>query len=100
MQVDILGTLENVNFNPQTTQEEVIQNVKTIITTYKYSVPLDRNFGITGDAIDAPFPVAMAKLQSDIIDNILKYEPRAKVKSITFNGDIDGNLIPNVRIEI
>jgi len=42
----------------------------------------------------------MAKLSSDIIDAISRYEPRAKVTQISFDGDIDGKLIPRLRIEI
>ena len=66
----------------------------------KFTVPLDRNLGIIADALDEPMPVAMAKISSDVIDAISEYEPRAKVTQISFDGDIDGKLIPKVRIEI
>ena len=100
MTIDIVGTLEKVNFAPSTIEEEVIQNIKTLISTMIYTVPLDRNFGIIVNALDEPMPVAMAKLSSDIIDAISRYEPRAKVTQISFDGDIDGKLIPRLRIEI
>lgn len=100
MTIDIVGTLEKVNFTPSTTEEEVIQNIKTLISTMIYTVPLDRKFGIIANALDEPMPVAMAKLSSDIIDAISRYEPRAKVTQISFDGDIDGKLIPRLRIEI
>ena len=44
MTIDIVGTLEKVNFAPSTIEEEVIQNIKTLISTMIYTVPLDRNF--------------------------------------------------------
>ena len=100
MTIEIIGTLEQINFAPSTIQEEVIQNIKTLVSTMIYTVPLDRNFGIIANALDEPMPIAMAKLSSDIIDAISQYEPRAKVTQISFDGDIDGRLIPRLRIEI
>ena len=100
MTIDIVGTLEKINFAPSTIEEEVIQNIKTLMSTMIYTVPLDRNLGIIANALDEPMPVAMAKLSSDIIDAISRYEPRAKVTQISFDGDIDGKLIPRLRIEI
>ena len=100
MIIEITGTLDKVNFSPTTLQEEVMQNVKTLLTTMKFTVPLDRNLGIIANALDEPTPVAMAKLSSDIIDAINQYEPRCRVTQIFFDGDIDGKLIPRVRIEI
>lgn len=100
MIIEITGTLDKVNFAPSTIEEEVIQNIKTLISTMIYTVPLDRNFGIIANALDEPMPVAMAKLSSDIVDAISRYEPRAKVTQISFDGDIDGRLIPRLRIEI
>ena len=100
MTIDIVGTLEQINFAPSTIQEEVIQNIKTLLSTMKFTVPLDRNLGIIANALDEPMPVAMAKISSDVIDAISQYEPRAKVTQISFDGDIDGKLIPKVRIEI
>lgn len=100
MTIEITATLERINFAPSTLQEEVIQNIKTLLTTMKYTVPLDRNFGIMANAVDEPMPVAMAKLSSDIIDAINQYEPRCRVTQIFFDGDDDGKLTPRVRIEI
>ena len=100
MTIEITATLEKINFAPTTLQEEVMQNVKTLLTTMKFTVPLDRNLGIIANALDEPTPVAMAKLSSDIIDAINQYEPRCRVTQIFFDGDIDGKLIPRVRIEI
>ena len=100
MIIEITATLEKVNFAPSTIQEEVIQNIKTLLSTMKFTVPLDRNLGIIANALDEPMPVAMAKISSDVIDAISQYEPRAKVTQISFDGDIDGKLIPRLRIEI
>ena len=100
MEVDILATLDGVDFAPTDTLTEVIQNVRTICATTKYSVPLDRRFGLNAVMLDAPTPKAMAALQSEIIMAIKKYEPRARVTRVSFEGDIDGKLIPKVRVRI
>lgn len=89
-----------VNFSPGSTREEILQNVRTIISTVKGSVPLDREFGIDGDIVDLPMPVAEAKVSNEIFRAIRRYEPRASVESISFAGTIDGKLIPTVEVKI
>ncbi len=101
MEFDVTATLEEINFRPGSTLEEILQNVRTIVTTPKYSVPLDRNFGITATMLDAPMPVSRAKLMAEIIDAIQRYEPRVRVTQVTFTGDgMDGILRPKVRVRI
>lgn len=101
-EISILSeTLTEIDFAPQTELKEIIQNVKTILTTMKYSVPLDRNFGIIAASIDEPIPLAKAKCSAEIVEAIQRYEPRAEIVRITFNGDgMDGILKPNVQIRI
>lgn len=80
---------------------EVIQNVRTIITTRKGTVPLDREFGIDFSLLDSPFPSARAKLQSEIFQQVKKYESRATIAEISFNNDPStGKLNPTVKIEV
>lgn len=101
MEIDILtAELSEVNFAPSNIYEEVAQNVKIICTTSKYSVPMDRNFGVDANFLDLPTPKAMAQIQAEIIQAIRKYEPRCKVKKINFEGNIDGKLNLKVRIAI
>ena len=90
----------NVNFSPQTTVEEVLQNVRTILTTVKGSAPLDRDFGIDGSYVDAPMPVAKAKLASEIMSAVQKYEPRATITSVDFTGEMEGILKPRIEVSI
>ncbi|MBQ4432482.1 MAG: GPW/gp25 family protein, partial [Synergistaceae bacterium] len=78
--------------------EEVVQNIRTIITTAKYSVPLFREFGVDGELVDIPSLEASAKLKADIIMAVRKYEPRAKITRINFEPDNDGKL--SLRISI
>ncbi len=89
-----------IDFAPQTVVEEVIQNVRTILTTIKYSIPLDREFGIDGTVIDLPINVAKAKMTNEIFQGIKRYEPRAVIESINFDGEETGRLIPTVGVSI
>lgn len=40
--------------------DAVVQNIRMILTTFAYSVPLDRRFASHGGFIDAPAPVMAA----------------------------------------
>ncbi len=89
-----------IDFAPATVVEEVIQNVRTIITTIKYSIPLDRAFGIDGAVVDQPIHVARAKLTDEIFRAVRRYEPRAVIESIDFEADISGRLTPRLEVSI
>lgn len=100
MELDVSLMPEEINFAPANFIEEVVQNVRTICTTSKYSVPMDRLFGVDAVMLDRPTPRAMAAMQAEIVQAIRKYEPRCKVKRVSFDGDLDGRLNVKVRIDI
>lgn len=98
---DVLAQpMQGIDFAPASEAAEILQNLRTIITTTKYSVPLDRNFGIDAGMLDLPLNVAQAKLQSEMITAIKKYEPRVEITSISFTGTDDGVLAPKVQVRI
>ncbi|RAV18838.1 GPW/gp25 family protein [Paenibacillus contaminans] len=84
-----------INFNP-TPAEEIDQNIRTILTTVKGSVPLDRPFGLNMGVVDDPSGIARARLSSAIIETIKKYEPRAVVSRVDFRQMNEGLLQPIV----
>ena len=90
----------SIDFAPDAVVEEVLQNVRTIITTVKGSIPLDRAFGIDGEVVDLPINVAKAKLTNEIFRAIRIYEPRAVIEGITFEGDLSGRLLPTVEVSV
>ena len=100
MEVEVLATQKEINFAPANLVEEVAQNVRTICTTPKYSVPLDRLFGVNAVIVDRPTPKAIAEMQAELIQAIRRFEPRCRVKKVSFDGNIDGRLTAKVRIEI
>lgn len=98
---DVLAQpMQGIDFAPASEAAEILQNLRTIITTTKYSVPLDRDFGFDADMLDKPMNVAQAQLQSEIIMAIKTYEPRVTVTGITITGTYSGVLIPKVQVMI
>lgn len=105
MQIDVSARLDGIDFAPKDILIEIIQNVRTIISTTQFSVPLDRRFGIDGTVIDLPLPVAMARISAEVIRAITEYEPRCRVVSVDFERteatDVEeGQLMPKVSIAI
>lgn len=93
--------MTGIDLAPKGVAAEVLQNIQTILTTAKYSVPLDRGFGLDFKFVDQPIPVVQATLSSDIVGAIRRYEPRAEVVSVTFSGDGEsGILVPKVQVRI
>ena len=89
-----------INFAPSNTIEEVIQNVRCLISTIKWQIPLARDLGISGDIVDMPILQAKARLTQEIIQCLKKYEPRAQIQKIEFSGDATGRLKPRLEIVI
>ncbi len=89
-----------IDFAPASTTAEVLQNIQTILTTIKGEIPLDRDFGISGEVVDMPMPRAQAVWSNEIFNQVKKYEPRARIESITFQGEETGRLIPTVEVSI
>ena len=80
----------------------VVQNVRTILRTPKYTVPLDREFGMNTSFVDSPITVVPPLLIAEIREAIEEYEPRCSVTNIAFGIDkaAPGKLIPTVEVEI
>ena len=80
---------------------EVMQNVRTILTTRRGTVPLDRNFGISFDFLDSPINTTRAKAEQEIFLQLKKYEPRAILRQILWTANPKaGQLTPTVKVEV
>ena len=75
---------------PQTELEEIIQNVKTILSTPKGSVPLMRDFGVSWDLIDTITPELELKIKEEVFTQVERWEKRAKVKKVAVETAQDG----------
>jgi phage baseplate assembly protein W len=95
-----LGTLDRIDFGA-TGVKEVLQNVKTLLCTKKFSVPLDRDVGLAFSPLDMPYPKAQAGISTEIIQAIREFEPRAKKVKVEFSGEpVDGRLFSKVVVKI
>jgi phage baseplate assembly protein W len=85
-----------------TGMESLQQNIRFIILTTMYSVPLDRGFAHVGAALDSPSPLVTARLVAELTEAIEEKEPRVRVERITLepsggvSGLIDGRYSPRV----
>jgi len=84
------------------TVTSVMQNIAIILSTKRGTVPLYREFGLPMNFVDKPIPVAKALAVAEITEAIAEFEPRARLKDITFeiDEDVPGKLIPTVEVEI
>ena len=98
-EVITVGRMPPIDFAPATEAEEVIQNVRCILATTKYSVPLDRDLGLDATYLDMPMEVAKAQMVSDIVLAIARDEPRAAVSNVDWEHDIDGILRAKVQVK-
>ena len=94
--------LNEIKILPENEFEEIAQNIKTILSTVKNSVPLDRDFGIDKKILDLPIGIAQAKITAAVVVAINKFEPRVRVKRVFYSdsNSADGQLTPNVEVTI
>ncbi len=101
MVIDVTNEkLEKVILKPENELVEIAQNVKTILTTMKGEVFLDRDFGVSGEVLDRPQNAVRAILTAEIADAVAKFEPRAKVTDCFFKADESGKVLTNVKLRI
>lgn len=102
----IIDTTQNIDLSltPQTTEEEVMQNLWVLFSSIEYDVPLDCELGLSASYIDKPIQTAKALATADIYEKVEKYEPRAEIVSIDFtyvgSEAVQGILKPIVEVAI
>lgn len=90
-----------INWNTDTVEAEVTQNIATLLNTISYTVPYDRTLGLNPDFLDETTEIAKAKLTAQVVELIRQREPRAEVKQVTYEVDnIEGRLVPTVEVAI
>lgn len=79
--------------------KQIMRNVEFLISTYKYTCPLFRDFGLAGEFIDKPKIQAETIARVEIEEAIAKYEPRAEIDEIIFEYK-DNKIIPKVILKL
>lgn len=96
---DVSSDQVQINFGANGA-EAILQNVRTILATSENSCPMNRDFAWS-PVVDDPLPIAQARLTARVTEAIRRYEPRAEVVNIRFEGDpLNGILRPIVRVRI
>lgn len=72
--------------------EKVDRNLRKLFSTYKGSIAMCRDYGIDISVLDLPTKAAEARLTSEIITAVDKYEPRAIIENIRFEYAEDGQI--------
>ena len=94
------GQTLNINWSAADV-ERILQNVRNLISTWKYEVAYNRIMGIDSAILDQPLDIAVVKYTAEVYRLVTNYEPRAKVKEVNFVGlDDDGNMQFKVVLEI
>ena len=90
-----------LSVKPESTVEEVIQNVRVLLSTAKFDVPLARDLGLDTNYLHKPQPAAETLLYQAVADALEEYEPRAALIDIEFEESAEsGIIIPIVEVEI
>jgi len=98
---EITSRADDIKIFPESELEEIAQNVRMIISTQKFSVPLDRAFGLNAAMLDQPLAAARTKLTAEIISAVRTFEPRAAVTEVIFlANEMSGVLDVKVRFRI
>ena len=95
-------SLSPIRLNVTDPVDSVLQNVAIILRTKRGTVPLYREFGITGAFLDKPILAATPMMFAEIKEAVEEYEPRAEIVDIKFEIDAanPGRLIPTVEVNI
>ena len=77
---------------------EIRRNVAFLLSTYKYSCPMYRNFGLAAIFIDKPNARAESIARDEIEQAIKEYEPRAEIDEISFTYE-NNRLYPIIKLK-
>lgn len=77
---------------------EIRRNVAFILSTYKFSCPMARDFGLEAKFIDKPNRQAESIARDEIEQAVKTYEPRAEIDEISFTYE-NGKMYPVVKLK-
>lgn len=99
---DINLAASEIKVLPDSQEQEILQNIRTILLTQVGSVPLYREFGVNADMLDAPLNIAQNRFTAEVAKAIARWEPRAKLKGIVWqeSAAVEGKLEPLISVEI
>lgn len=98
---EVLIRPQVINFSPSSELEEILQNVRTICSTPKFSVPMDRELGVDTQFLDQPMSSVANKYKAEVIAAVRRFEPRARITRIEFFRDEEARTFyPKIYIKV
>lgn len=97
--IDIGSAIINLNGFPQNEAEDILRCLRTLYSVRKGEQPLDRDFGIDYSFQDQPMNIAKNMFVLEVFEKTEKYEPRVSVEKVTYEFDINGQMIPAITCE-
>jgi phage baseplate assembly protein W len=99
-----VSLLTEVDFAPDSEVAEILQNVRTILSTRLGTVPLHRDLGLSWGFLDKPLPIAKMEFMQAAIEALEEYEPRVRLLKVEFDQTetdaMEGKLNPRVIVSI
>lgn len=84
-----------------TDEERIVQNVLNILRTRQSEVPFMREMGLNPDFIDNNVAYVGSGVESEVINLVNEYEPRATILSVDIESiDDDGQFTIQVELEV
>ena len=81
-------------------EEEIVRNVRAILSTPIGTCPLYRDFGIDVTILDRLVsPVELNRFTVAIIDAVEQWEPRVRVVETRYENNVDGTLKAKVVLD-
>ena len=90
--------MNNINLFETNENAEIRRNVEFLLSTYKYSCPMYRNFGLAAIFIDKPNSRAESIARDEIEQALKIYEPRAEIDEISFTYE-NNRLYPIIKLK-
>lgn len=100
--LEIIPQEQRLNLKPTSIEAEIYQNIMHLITTRAGERAYDRDFGIDYSFIDYPLLEAEAKARNEVLEKILRYEPRVVVKQIALSdiSNLTGSIVQKIIVEL
>ena len=81
--------------------QDILRCLNVLYGSRVGTLALDREFGIDWSFLDYPMERAKAMIEQELIVKTRKYEPRARVEAVKWDGNAEtGLLTPKVVIQI
>ncbi len=97
-----MASVAEVDFGA-VSHKEILQNLRCILLTPQFTVPLNRLFGMEYLFLDMPINQQRDILVGEILEKIVLWENRIEVVNVTFDEDaatLEGQTIPRLHIRV